>query len=170
MNIIVRPIEVDDAGDIVNIQKSTWLDTYPNIEHKITKKDILKMFSNINERVTKISNIINNYGDRSAGWIAIYDGKPAGFVAVEKSENKNDLKAIYVLPKFQNIGVGKDLMNKVFDFFPISETIWIEVANYNHKAIKFYQKHGFEFVPNSADKYEIIAGKFIPRIKMKRVV
>lgn len=60
-----------------------------------------------------------------------------------KNKDYNELSAIYVLPKYQRLGLGYALWEEVKKFFSTEKNIIVHVASYNKKAINFYEKLGF---------------------------
>ncbi len=156
-----------DAEGVVNVQKLTWLDVYPNEKYGIKYEDIAQKFEYEEKLIEKTKNKIKAYGKDSCGWVVELDGKIVGFSATYRENEKDRVGAIYVLPEHQGKGIGKILLQKALDFLKNSKEIWIEVAEYNENAIKFYEKSGFHIVPGKKGKQEIIEGKFIPTIEMK---
>ncbi|RMH04071.1 MAG: GNAT family N-acetyltransferase [Aquificota bacterium] len=86
-------------------------------------------------------------------WVAEEDGKILGFVASDgnwfsKREGKvvGAVHELVVLPPYRSKGVGKALMEKVFEYFKsrgldLAE-LW--VGDENIPALEFYKKLGFE--------------------------
>lgn len=164
----VRLITINDAEEIFNIQKKTWLNLYPNEKYSIKYEDILKKFADKTNIITKIKKKINNYEKNIFGWVVELDDKIIGFATIYREKEKDELGAIYILPEHQGKGIGSILLQKALDLFKDSKEIWLEVAIYNENAIRFYQKFGFHIVSETEGKHKIIEEKFIPTIKMKR--
>ncbi|OLS20836.1 MAG: hypothetical protein HeimC3_38990 [Candidatus Heimdallarchaeota archaeon LC_3] len=63
------------------------------------------------------------------------------------------IDAFVIDPKFQNRGIGSNLINKISDYFqffsPITNRIELGVQNNNKIAISFYKKLEFEIHPDS---------------------
>lgn len=74
-------------------------------------------------------------------WLADVDGKPAGFAMAITEEAC--LFAMFVLPQFEGLGVGKLLLKKA-EAFLLAEhpTIWLETAA-SSRAATFYQRNGW---------------------------
>ncbi len=100
--------------------------------------------------------------------VAQIDNKIVGFASATMEDWKNMLQAIYILPEYQGKGIGKNLLNKVFDFFKDWEEIYLKVASYNQKAINFYQNFGFSKALWTESKHEVIKWKFMPFFMMKK--
>lgn len=164
-----RLTKVNDAEGVFNVQKMTWLDVYPNEKYGVKRQDIAKRFIDEEKFIAKIRKKIECNGKNTCGWVVELDSKIVGFSTSYKEKEKDLVGAVYVLPGYQGQGIGKILLQKILDFFKDSKEIWLEVATYNENAINFYHKSGFHIVPNSESKHEIIDGKFIPTIQMKKI-
>lgn len=82
----------------------------------------------------------NEYLPNSETFIFEEQNRIKGFVSII---DKSFIGAIFVLPKFQNIGIGK----KLIDFCKERYT-HLELACYkeNHSSVKFYKNQGFTIV------------------------
>ena len=144
-NLIIRKAVPTDAKYINDIFYKTWLDTYINKEHNITESDIKEFFKDINtpERLqSRINNIIN-LPEHSKLFISELDNKVVGVCQITTREDFNQLQLIYILPEYQNKGIGSRLWSECLKHFnPNIKTI-VQSAIYNKKAIKFYEKLGF---------------------------
>lgn len=68
-----------------------------------------------------------------------------------------EIERIYVLDAYQGFHIGTHLMNKAYDIARDKrlDIVWLGVWEHNHKAIRFYQKHGFTVF----DKHSFMLGK-----------
>lgn len=164
----VRLTTINDAKAVFNVQKITWLDVYPNEKYGVKYNDILEKFSDEEKIINKLKKKIELYGEDTCGWVLDLDAKIVGFSKIYKVKGKSQIGAIYVLPEYQGKGFGKALLQEALEFLKDSKEVWLDVATYNQKAIDFYNKFDFHLVTGSEDKHEILQGKFIPTVKMKR--
>jgi len=166
----IRKAAPDDVLGLHQVYFITWLDTYPNQEFNITKEDIIFKYESrltpdkIAERRSKISQLKDN----ELMLVAEKDNKIMALCNVVQEESYNQLKAIYVLPEYQRLGLGQALWKeaqKVFD--PQKDTI-VHVAAYNEKAINFYRKLGFVSTEKifCDEKYKMRNGAIIPELEM----
>jgi ribosomal protein S18 acetylase RimI-like enzyme len=165
----IRNAKVSDAEAIFNIQKLTWLDTYPNKKFKVYLSDIEERFKSRKERLIKITKGLDSKKSVCKDWVALHNNDIVGWANIHKEKDRDYIDAIYVLPKYQGKGTGSLLFEKIFNFYKKSRELWLEVAVYNVRAIKFYEKFGFKKVKGSESKHEIIKGKYIPTIKMRQL-
>ncbi|MDH5533546.1 MAG: GNAT family N-acetyltransferase [Candidatus Pacebacteria bacterium] len=170
----IRTTTLADAQAIFNIQKKTWLNTYPNEKYGVYAKDIAEKFADEERVISKIGRWLSSDNQDHQGWVAKDGDKVIGFARTYRKEDKIMLGAIYVLSEYQRQGLGKKLLEKVLEFQDRKkdkiEAIWLEVAIYNNKAINFYKKAGFELIKGSEGKFKVGEGKFIPTIKMKLII
>ena len=61
-------------------------------------------------------------------------------------ESPLEIERIYVLNEYQGRGVGKTLFDTALEFANTHncQHIWLGVWEHNDKALRFYEKHGFE--------------------------
>lgn len=107
-NIKIRITNINDVKSIFNIQRTTWLDIYPNKKYDVKYKDIAKRFENKEKFFKRIKKGIESYGGDSQGWVAELDGKVVGFSVTFKKNGENTVGAVYVLPECQNKGIWHD--------------------------------------------------------------
>lgn len=97
----------------------------------------------------------NELGDpESAFWMAWYDGQLVGYLKVNFGAAQNErldwpameIERIYVETSFQGLGVAQALLAKARELAKAAGVaiIWLGVWEHNPKAIRFYEKNGFE--------------------------
>ena len=169
------PIEIstatlNDVRAISEVQKASWLATYPNEEYGITKEDILSEDFFSNERIEKRTEIIGNPKSNTRFFVAKIDGRVVGYCCARRDGGLNIIRSIYILPEFQGVGIGQKFMSAAFDFLDKSLPTRLTVAIYNDKAIKFYEKSGFkkgELLENNPEGH-FVSGREIPEMEMVR--
>lgn len=162
--LVVRSAKIGDAKDIRKIQMLTWLDTYPNREYGITKRDIRSKDFKSDENITKTENTIRKKGEWRL-FVAEKDGIVVGWCAPCKSKKEYILGGTYVLPEFQSQGIGKLLVEKAFEYLGRARKITCKVVAFNIQGIRFWKKRGFKIVGKS--KYDFPTGKKMPLLKME---
>ena len=171
-SIYIREAKPEDAEAIRDVQRYTWLATYPNEAYGITKEDIEAHFYEDPKTAER-----RREGRRQAictppfhSWIALEGTVLIGFCIIKQDDQENLIQALYILPDFQGKGAGKRLLQTALDWFGMEKEVVLNVASYNEKAIAFYQALGF--VPGgplaSSEALQLPSKVRFPEIKMVR--
>ena len=142
----VRVSTPNDVFKIREIQRRTWIETYPNVEAGINLEDIENKFKEDKtlagrRKIEGQKKRYKNKGKRT--WVAECDKEMVGFCVASREKEEGRIKAIYVLPEHQGKGIGGELIKKAIEWLGDGKQIYINVVEYNLKAINFYEKHGF---------------------------
>jgi ribosomal protein S18 acetylase RimI-like enzyme len=143
--IIRKAITREDLLGIIQVQKATWLDEYPNPEVGITKEDIIKHFDGKNSPEYLKQRFQNMQNEKYSNWIAEVEGvNIVAWLGCSIEEGEIGSFGLYVLPGYQGRGIGKQLLSIAIEWLvQKSQSIEIGVLEYNERAIEFYRKHGF---------------------------
>ena len=131
---IRRAIE-GDAPDIGALSICVWVDTYATegVYDKISKF----VYSEFTEE--KILEVIRN----KIVYVATNEDNLTGYIVLSSdTDSKIEIETLYVMPKFQREGVGKQLIQQSLAL--AGKTIWLSTWELNHRAIAFYNKIGFK--------------------------
>jgi len=169
-HIHIREAKPDDAEAMRDVQRRTWLATYPNEAYGITKEDIEARFDpdpkRAEERRVRYRQLICTPPFHS--WVALEGTDVIGFCIAERNEQENVIGALYVLPEFQNRGAGKRLLQAALDWLGAERDVALNVASYNEKAIAFYRAFGL--VPVGpvpvSETLQLPSGVRLPETKM----
>ena len=175
-SIHIREALPDDYDAMRDVQRHTWVVTYPNEAYGITKEDIEARFredpETAGEKRERRRQSVCTAPFHS--WVALEGTAIIGFCTVKQDVHENLLQALYVLPDSQSKGVGKRLLQTALDWFGTEKEVVLNVASYNEKAIAFYRAFGFD--PNGpladSEALQLPSGVRLPEIKMvkKRLV
>jgi GNAT superfamily N-acetyltransferase len=167
-------IEIDiaspeDTEAICEVQRESWLATYPNDEFGITQDDIrLYLRDSEVEGANRYRRSIESQGPDRAVFVAKVSGRVLGYAisAIEKQRHK--ISEIYVDPDLQGKGVGSRLLERAIAWHGRDEDIFLWVVEYNQKAQDFYQRYGFQSARDEvADGIiDLSAGKKIRAVGM----
>ena len=170
-NIKIVDSVPQDVFGIRNVQRITWIDTYPNAGLNILKEDVESEFSKDDteegrKRIEGWKKLYSNSNMRR--WVAKKGSDIIGFCSAVKENEGNRIYAIYVLPEFQRQGLGKKLMEKALVWLGREKDIYVNSASYNIQALKFYEKFGFNKSSRSVNSTvePLPTGKAIPEIEM----
>jgi len=146
---IVKPT-IEDVRGTIEVQYKTWLATYPNKKAGITIDDIEYRYKDAfsPERLKKREEMI---------------------VSQEPNEKYIVAKDGDRVPEYHGRGIGTKLWNAVLPFFDKTKDIYVEVADYNEKAIGFYKKLGFIDTGRrfSDERFKMKSGAMLPEMEMK---
>jgi len=147
VSIHIRPWRQDDLEVVRYILWETWKESYSSF---IPVDDLLVYF---NENYT-FKKLAEQYNDTKViGFVAEYDDVIAGYEKTYCSEKENRLYVhqLYILPVYQNLGLGKRLMKSAAERAQSLglDKIWLGVMVKNESAIAWYKKMGYEVVENA---------------------
>jgi ribosomal protein S18 acetylase RimI-like enzyme len=92
-----------------------------------------------------------------------------GFAAMSDTLKKTViLHQLYVLPKYQRQGIGRDMFAELETCFPDAERMRLEVESQNLHALAFYRAHGFAEVGTIANCGEDESG--IPALILEKLL
>ncbi len=135
----------EDALGITNVFYKAWLATYPNAEKGITVDDIEDSYKDefSVEKIKRLKDLIRNMPINKKRFVAKKGDMVVGACTVIRNEKNNHLRTLYILPEYQNKGIGTKLWNKTLEFFDPKKDTIVQVADYTENAINFYKKLGF---------------------------
>ncbi|WP_337184912.1 GNAT family N-acetyltransferase [Shinella sp.] len=82
-----------------------------------------------------------------------------GYVAMSKDRPKTALlHQLYVLPRYQRQGIGRDMFAELETCFPDADAMMLEVDPRNDAAVAFYRAHGFVKVGEARHTADDVSG------------
>lgn len=173
MQISIHVSSPEDVYQIREVQRITWLNTYPNQKWQITSGDIESVFSVDQTPAGKAKMEVrkNRYSNpKIRTFVAKNDqDEIVGFCITEKNAVKNRIGAIYILPTYQGMGIGKKLIKNALDWLGHKQSVFVNVVIYNDQAINFYKACGFTETANTGtlDTAAVLPnGKKLPEMEM----
>ncbi len=168
--IKIRKALPQDAEEIQEVLYKTWLNTYPNENHGITKEDIEERYKNTftDEAVNKMADEIANPPEGQLFLVAKDGDTVVALCRAVRSSKINRLRTIYILPEYQSKGIGKTLWIEALNHFDPNKDIVVDVISYNEKAIAFYKKLGFSETGKifQDEKLKLKSGAIFPKTEM----
>jgi ribosomal protein S18 acetylase RimI-like enzyme len=169
--ITTRLAVPNDTEAIVEIFYRGWLYAYPNEKVGVTVDDIEHRFKDrfAEDRLSKRRQFYSvNPRGGCVALVALINSEIVGVCRIAQEEKKNQIYAIYVLPDYQGRGVGKALWMESLKYFDMSKDTYVELADYNDQARKFYERLGFVDTGRrwTDEKFVFESGSSIPEMEM----
>ena len=155
----IRKINIDDLETLRNLSIQTFKETFEEVN---TEEDMQKYLLE-NLSIEKLKSELEN--PNSEFYFAENNDEILGYLKLnfkdaqtEKlEENHFEIERIYVLKAFLGQKIGQILFNKAIEIGREKnlEYVWLGVWEENHRAIKFYEKNGFEIF----GKHDFVLGE-----------
>lgn len=146
--IILCEVVLDDLEELQKVCKQTFFETFSSDN----SKEDMEKYLNINFSKEKLNQEIKN--QYSTFFIAKNDNKAIGYLKINTksaqteliNQNALEIERIYVLKEFLGKNVGQMLYKQAIEIAQKQnvEFVWLGVWEHNLRAIRFYQKNGFE--------------------------
>lgn len=164
----IREATLDDALAIRTMHAQSWRDTYQNDDIGVTEEWLIEETNSwlTDEGMTKTVEFYRkNFSDPTQFYrIAEKDNEVVGLLHLStKDDGTKHLWGLYTAKETHGTGLAQQLIN-VADWWIGDSIVDLDVATYNARAIRFYEKNGFEAVPGGG---KIFRGK-IPTMIMER--
>ena len=155
----IRKINIDDLEALRNLSIQTFKETFEELN---TEEDMQKYLLE-NLSIEKLKSELENpnsefyFGennDEILGYLKL-NFKDAQTEKLE--ENHFEIERIYVLKAFLGQKIGQILFDKALEIGRENnlEYVWLGVWEENHRAIRFYEKNGFEIF----GKHDFVLGE-----------
>ena len=156
-NIVIQEASPVDVVEARIMLAKSWLATYPNdetgVSHEWVKDKTDKWLTP--ERLERSKqNVLEARNDPSQYYrVALKNDQVIGMIHVALQDGgTKDIEALYVHPDHIGEGVGQKLMDEADRWIGL-DTAHLQVATYNVRAIKFYEKNGFKVVHGTEELY-----------------
>lgn len=133
-NIQVEIASIDDAGEILQVQKEAF-------------EGQAKIYDNYElPPLTQSLDSIKNEFNTKTFLKVLRKGKIIASVRLEKKDKFINIDRIVVKPEYQNNGIGTALLNKIETIVPSGIALQLFTGNKSARNIHLYEKHGFRTV------------------------
>ena len=144
----IRKINIDDLETLRDLSIQTFKETFEEVNTEEDMQKYLDENLSIEKLKTELENINSEFyfaenNDEILGYLKL-NFKDAQTEKLE--ENHFEIERIYVLKAFLGQKIGQILFNKAIEIGREKnlEYVWLGVWEENHRAIRFYEKNGFE--------------------------
>ncbi len=163
MNITVQKVALDEIPQVKKLLSYTWSDTYGSFLSKRTIEKVTAVWHHPENLKAQAQN-----PDIYFATAKDETGKIVGLVTVRKiSDDTLFMNRLYVHPRHQRQGIGKQLLETAIKAFPAVRKLQLEVEEENKKGLGFYQKQGLRELQR---KEEHIEGEILHSIIMEKVL
>ena len=145
--IEIRKVSPDDLDQLQRIARQTFHETFSAVNTAENMKKYLDERFSVEKLTAELSDTNTDF------YFATLDNRVIGYLKINfglsQTELKDDkaveIERIYVLQEFQGKKVGQMLYEKAIGIAGQrnADYIWLGVWEENHKALRFYRKHGF---------------------------
>lgn len=155
----IRKINIDDLETLRNLSIQTFKETFEEVNTEEDMQKYLDENLSIEKLKTELENPNSEFyfaenNDEILGYLKL-NFKDAQTEKLE--ENHFEIERIYVLKAFLGQKIGQILFDKAIEIGREKnlEYVWLGVWEENHRAIRFYEKNGFEIF----GKHDFVLGK-----------
>ncbi len=146
--IYYKKVNNSDVQELRDLAHDTFIEAFGALNSAsdmaiyVTKAfDIKTVLSELNNPNSEFFFVM--YNKKVIGYLKINEG-PAQ--TEDNFDDAIEVERIYILPSFQGMKIGEELINKAINIAKRKDKklIWLGVWDQNKNAIRFYQKHGFK--------------------------
>ena len=155
----IRKINIDDLEALRNLSIQTFMETFEEVNTEEDMQKYLDENLSIERLKTELENVNSEFyfaenNDEILGYLKL-NFKDAQTEKLE--ENHFEIERIYVLKAFLGQKIGQILFDKAIEIGREKnlEYVWLGVWEENHRAIRFYEKNGFEIF----GKHDFVLGE-----------
>lgn len=146
--IEIIKITINDITELQRIGRQTFQETFADSNSEENMKSYLEEGFSLEKLTREVNNVNSEF------YFSKIDNEVIGYLKVNFGESQTELKdnkaleieRIYVSKEFHGKNVGQLLYNKAIEVAEQkdSEYVWLGVWEQNPRAIRFYEKNGFE--------------------------
>ena len=144
----VRTASERDLGKVRALLVETWHATYDSFYGVEKVNELTAKWHSLDALRARLQR-------KNAEFVVADNGREIagmGFAAMSETLEKTVvLHQLYVLPKYQRHGIGRDMFAELETCFPDAERMRLEVEPQNLHALAFYRAHGFAEVGRTSN-------------------
>ena len=167
--LTIRTATSNDAYAISELAKQTFTESFGQNYSPTALENYLNQTFNFDKIGASIDKPNNFF------LVAIFNKLPVGYLKLKLDlrfknlnyEKQSQLQKIYVLNDYIRNQIGTNLLDIAIKYLKEREVevLWLDVLQTNNKAIKFYERHGFEKFDIYIHKFEEFDSTFDVMIK-----
>ena len=145
INII--KINIPEVEKLQEISRKTFIETFEDVNSEENMQLYLEEKLSIEQLTTELENPNSEFyfaqeGNNILGYLKLNFNE----AQTEKVEEGYEIERIYVLKVFHGMKIGQMLFEKAISIGKERKmkSVWLGVWEENHRALRFYEKNGFE--------------------------
>ena len=155
----IRKLDITDLENLQKISITTFRETFEEVNSEEDMQKYLDENLSLERLKSELENLDSEFyfienENKNLGYLKLNFGN----AQTEKvEENHFEIERIYVLKAFLGQKIGQILFDKAIEIGREKnlEYVWLGVWEENHRAIKFYEKNGFEIF----GKHDFVLGE-----------
>jgi ribosomal protein S18 acetylase RimI-like enzyme len=159
----VRTASERDLAKVSTLLGETWHATYDTLYGAEKVSELTAQWYSVAALKARLA-------QKNAEFVVADNGRDIGgmgYASMSETLKKGAvLHQLYVHPKLQRQGIGRDLFTELETCFPDAEFMQLEVEPQNQAALAFYEAHGFVKIGETANEGDGQSG--IPAIVMEK--
>lgn len=147
-SIVIESIDIHSLEQLREISIGCFVETFADINTPENMEKYLRESFSVEKLSAELSHPDSRFylareGTSVIGYLKLNEGDTQ---TEQKLEHSLEIERIYVLKDYHGKRVGKLLMDKALTEARARkfERVWLGVWENNHRAIRFYEKNGFE--------------------------
>ncbi|AYC30387.1 GNAT family N-acetyltransferase [Paenisporosarcina cavernae] len=159
---MIRAMIESDIPAVQDIAKTSWNDTYENI----IPLEVQTRFLERNYSVPMMQKRL----EKTMIYVAVHNDQIIGFANFTKVDEDGDaeLTAIYLLPDYQKMGYGKQLLNVGLSSLKSASQLFVYVECENKKGRSFYENNQFTLLEEFEEVFDghpLYTAKYVYYVK-----
>jgi len=145
----IRPATEIDAALLASLGRETFFETFATSHPKNDMDTYLGEVFDVKKILKEFEN------NKTTFFLATLNGQGIGYAKLKGEEvlktlgenSRAELERLYILKKWVGHGIGSALMQHILETAKKQgyKVMWLSVWEHNPKAVRFYQRFGFEF-------------------------
>ncbi len=160
VEFVIDQVSPKDAYDIQKLILDAAREVYLNGGKTVEEIEKNAEVALSHDSIKKVAEGLSEFTENDKGIVAKVGDRIVGYFSVERGDDKNEVKAAFVLPEFQGKGIASKLWNDIKGFLNPDVDTYLGVYSTNVNAINFYKKLGFE------ETGKISTGRILPEMEM----
>ncbi len=153
----------DHARGVLEVRGEARADTYANYATSVTREYLLSLNVITPELIDGEVKEIEHEDTRY--WVVEDEDSIVGYLKARKHP-KQSVELVHLLPSHQGQRLGSSLFAEAFEWFDLTQPVYIEVVDGNDRARQWYERLGWQPTGRVIEGTRIPDGGFIPEYEL----